>query len=231
MNGFERLYRTRDGTGLYRFWIEPVGAAWHAVILGSPSYGARPADLESTHRLRRGDGSLIVCWDPLPTDARTAQNLAVLWAECTQAYLASGRFGDPGALPPVERPAKAANSISYRTLDGTSIYQFSIERSGSVWRSYILAQPSYTGRATSATSTHRLGLGAGRPFVCWLPEPTSEKVAKAVSRTWAEATQHYIDSGSFPSPDSIPAAGGAGFRAEDRTVINRFRASLLRLLG
>lgn len=231
MNAIERLYRTRDGVGLYRFRLEHISGRWHAVILSQPAYGARPTGLVQTHRLQRPDSSHIVCWDPLPTDARTAQDVARLWAECTQTYLATGRFGDPSTPRPALDTPRQPGDVDYHTLDGTAVYRFRIAPFGGVWRIHIVAQPAYAGRHTDANSTHRLGLGTANPYICWTPEPTSQAHAKEVARLWAEGTQRYIAAGRFPPPGDIPQPVGAGFHAPRPQSRLGLRDRLLRHLG
>lgn len=231
MNGIERLYRTRDGVGLYRFRLERIGNQWHAAILSQPTYGTRPTGLVHTHRLQRPDGSRIVCWDPMPTDAQTAQHIARLWADCTQTYLATGRFGDPSTPRPTLDAPRQPGDVDYHTLDGTAIYRFRIARIGNAWRTHIVAQPAYAGRPTDANATHRLGLGTANPYICWTPEPTSEGHATDVARLWAEGTQRYIDLGSFPTPGDIPQPAGAGFHAQQPRPRAGLRDRLLRQLG
>lgn len=88
----ELLYRTTDGAGLYQFRFERVESRWHSVIVSQPGYGHRSSSLVHTHRLRRRDGALLVCWNPLPTEFASAQRISALWAEGTQRYIAEGRF-------------------------------------------------------------------------------------------------------------------------------------------
>jgi hypothetical protein len=85
----------------------------------------------------------------------------------------------------------------YRTKDGQADYCFSFERQrDGTWRAYILAQPDYRGRDTSAQATHRLSDGSRR-YVCWTNPLRSEEEARQVAALWADCTQQYIRSGVF----------------------------------
>ncbi len=80
----------------------------------------------------------------------------------------------------------------YRTKDGRADYGFSFERQwdGS-WRAYVVSQPSYGSRDTSASATHRLSDG-GRHYICWTQPLRSETDARQVAALWADRTQRYI---------------------------------------
>jgi hypothetical protein len=86
--------------------------------------------------------------------------------------------------------AAYTDTIAFNT-SGRS-YKFSFEQVGSVWRAYILSQPSYGSRSTDLHPTHRNRDG-NRYFVCWSPEPTSFADIKAVANSWASRTERYID--------------------------------------
>ena len=83
----------------------------------------------------------------------------------------------------------------YRTRDGREDYKFSFEqRRDGTWRAYILRQPGYGSRSSSAVSTHRLSDG-GRKYVCWNRPLRSLAEVKQVAATWADKTQDYIRHG------------------------------------
>ena len=85
--------------------------------------------------------------------------------------------------------------IFYRTKDGRADYHFSFEeQSDGTWRAYILDQPSYRSRDTSAHATHRLSDGS-RKYVCWTDPLYSLTKAKQVASFWADKTQKYIRTG------------------------------------
>jgi hypothetical protein len=85
--------------------------------------------------------------------------------------------------------------VYYRTSDGQADYKFSFEeQSDGTWRAYIENQPSYCGRATEASITHRLSDG-DRKYVCWSKPLDSLESAKKVAALWADGTQKYIRTG------------------------------------
>jgi hypothetical protein len=85
----------------------------------------------------------------------------------------------------------------YRTKDGRADYGFSFERQrDGNWRAYIVSQPNYGYRNTSATATHRLTDGGGRRYVCWAGPLRSEADARKVAALWADLTQEYIRTGA-----------------------------------
>lgn len=72
---------------------------WRAYIVWQPPYGSRASGAHETHRLN--DGRLYVCWDrAIATEAELRQ-VAALWAECTQRYIATGVFAPPPYRPRV----------------------------------------------------------------------------------------------------------------------------------
>lgn len=86
---------------------------------------------------------------------------------------------------------------NYRTKDARADYGFSFEKqSDGTWRAYIVSQPSYGSRNTSAHATHRLTSG-GRHYVCWTRPLYSEEDARQVAAKWADCTQTYIRTGRF----------------------------------
>lgn len=89
-------------------------------------------------------------------------------------------------------------TIKYRTQDGQSDYEFSLEQQpGGNWRAYIVSQPSYQGRPTDGDSTHRLTeLGTGRKFVCVRAPVRSREELKKIVAAWSDRTQRYIKYGS-----------------------------------
>lgn len=87
-------------------------------------------------------------------------------------------------------------TIKYRTKDGLVDYEFSFEqlRNGE-WRAYIVWQPSYQGRDTSAHKTHRLTDGS-RKYVCWNRQLWTRHDLEQVVALWADKTQRYIKNGT-----------------------------------
>lgn len=86
-------YRTRDGRTDYAFEIiEVTPRSWRVYILDQPGYGGRATDGHSTHRLGDGRGT-YVCWTDPITTLDAAKTVAASWAEGTERYRATGRFG------------------------------------------------------------------------------------------------------------------------------------------
>lgn len=84
-------YRTRDGRADYQFSVERQSdGSYRAFILSQPNYGGRSTGAHETHRLS-ANGRRYVCWNrPLYT-AERAKIVAALWADATQAYIATGQ--------------------------------------------------------------------------------------------------------------------------------------------
>lgn len=91
-------------------------------------------------------------------------------------------------------------NTDYTTLDRRMTFRFDfVQLESGGWQIYIVRQPSYGPRATGAGATHRLSDSRGQ-YVCWnAPIPTLD-AAKGVARAWADATQAYIETGTFPPP-------------------------------
>jgi hypothetical protein len=84
----------------------------------------------------------------------------------------------------------------YRTKDGQADYKFKFETMpDGKERAYILSQPSYRGRSEGGHETHRFGLDAGSPYICFDPMPRSRKDSKFIASAWADKTQEYIKTG------------------------------------
>lgn len=89
-------YRTRDGRADYEFSFEQQsGGDWRAYIVSQPSYGSRPADADSTHRLT-DSGRKYVCWNSRIWSRRDLEKVVALWSDRTQEYI---RYGLP-----IQRP-------------------------------------------------------------------------------------------------------------------------------
>lgn len=86
-------YRTRDGRVDYGFDILEQGPNdWRVYIKSQPSYQGRAEDADSTHRLSDSRG-VYVCWTDPITSETAAKTVAASWAEGTQRYIGTGRFG------------------------------------------------------------------------------------------------------------------------------------------
>jgi hypothetical protein len=88
----EDVYRTRDGSGYFKFRFYQIGDYYEIDILAMPSYGSRSNDLHATHRLPSGRGGYKICFgDPrVVTDIKTAKKWASTWSEHTYTYIKSG---------------------------------------------------------------------------------------------------------------------------------------------
>lgn len=84
------FYRTQDGRADYYFSFEeqPDGS-WRAFILSQPTYEGRSTSLHDTHRLTAG-GRHYVCWTTPLMSLKAVQDVAALWADKTQTYIATG---------------------------------------------------------------------------------------------------------------------------------------------
>jgi len=78
-------------------------------------------------------------------------------------------------------------------------YSFTYEKINGSWRVYIDGQPSYGCRATDSYSTHRYAIST-RPYICWTQPLVKRVDAEAVAHLWANGTDTYIATGSFPTP-------------------------------
>jgi len=93
--------------------------------------------------------------------------------------------------------------LYYRTQDGQQDYQFEFARLAGGWRIYIISQPGYSGHNESSHATHRLRDQRGQ-YVCWSGSIESLDDAKRVAALWADCTQQYRSTGSWPSGTATP---------------------------
>ena len=108
----------------------------------------------------------------------------------------------------------AFRNVLYRAWPTKRDYSFTFEFTGHHWLVYINNSPDYRGRPSGTLDSHRLGLGS-RPYICWVPDPTTLSMAQSVAAIWADATENYILTGSFE-----PAPGRP--KVTDRSVLNGF---------
>ena len=84
------MYRPPGGSGTYQFTFDRIGGAWRIYIDAQPPYRGRGAALELTHRLV--DGSrYYVCWTGSLDSLPAAIRVAVMWADRTETYIATGQ--------------------------------------------------------------------------------------------------------------------------------------------
>lgn len=93
-------YRTADGGADYEFTFEYIGDGWRAWIDRQPGYGGRDSGSLATHRLT-SNGRQYICWDQRIATLDDCKGVAALWADCTQVYIATGRFQPPAGRPRV----------------------------------------------------------------------------------------------------------------------------------
>ncbi len=77
----------------YRFDFRLVNNSWRAYILKMPSLRGRDASGYVTHRLF-DNGKPYICWNTSISSLKDMQNVARVWADSIQEYIATGkRFG------------------------------------------------------------------------------------------------------------------------------------------
>ena len=92
-------YRTFDGVD-YSFtfaWLPPH-QEWRIYIDFEPAYGRRETGAHQSHRLGLGSRP-YVCWTERLTTIDAAKQVAALWADATQHYIATGGFAAPPSRP------------------------------------------------------------------------------------------------------------------------------------
>lgn len=94
---------------------------------------------------------------------------------------------------PRYRPAPSGPGVVYyRTKNGRKSYAFDIRDCGGAgYRVYILEEPDYGSRDSSAHATHRLQDEHGR-YVCWTDRLETVAAAREVAALWADMTEDYI---------------------------------------
>jgi len=91
----------------------------------------------------------------------------------------------------------AYGTFHYTTRDRSCDFTFDLQPVGREVRIYIVQQPSYGSQPSDGHSTHRLGIGSGRPYVCIEGglKPTNVPDALSWAVYWAEQTADYIRTG------------------------------------
>jgi len=74
----------------YRFNFKKVNGGWRAYILRTPNINNRGSGV--IHRLQDGNG-YYVCWDRQVNTLKDMQIISRQWADSTQEYMSTGRFG------------------------------------------------------------------------------------------------------------------------------------------
>jgi len=115
-------YRSWPSGRDYSFTYTLVSGSWRVHIDNSPDYGNRPSDDVATHRIDIGRRPYI-CWDQAINTLSEAQAVSALWADCTERYIATGRFE-----PPPGRPTPSDRSV----LNGFTPRQASAPRAPAV---------------------------------------------------------------------------------------------------
>ena len=93
----------------FKFGLRNNTTGWVIHILAQPGYEHRSTNSRDTHRLRTAQGELLVCWTGTLASAANAYRVAMVWAEATCVYIATGQSFD-AAIPDAvavseERPA------------------------------------------------------------------------------------------------------------------------------
>lgn len=89
-------YRTKDGSGIFKFRFVDLGGKFEIDIDSQPSYGVRNDDSHATHRLSsaRGGKKICITVGKEPKTLESAKNICVEWAELTQTYINTGKSID-----------------------------------------------------------------------------------------------------------------------------------------
>jgi hypothetical protein len=186
-------YLSRDGTADYWFRFEAHGNVWRAIIERQPAYGTRSSGAHESHRLSLPDGRRYVCWTPEPTTLEGCKDVARTWADCTQVYLATGRFGNPATLP--ETSSAARDTIRYLASDGVGLYRFRLvsasDGPGAPWHVEVVSQPPAAGRDLTSAGLDGVRVGRTRRMISTETFASSE-LARSASASWVEARQTFI---------------------------------------
>lgn len=89
-------YRTKCGTGIYKFRYVDLGDFFEIDILEQPSYNGRPSGGHASHRLPSDRGGEKICLAPghEPKTIDQAKKVSIEWADLTQTYINTGRTID-----------------------------------------------------------------------------------------------------------------------------------------
>lgn len=94
-------YRAKGGFDYeFTFTWTPQLNGWRVYIDRQPGYGNRNASEVATHRLGTNSRP-YVCWTTPLRSYEDARQVAALWADSTQQYIATGVFGVPPQRPRV----------------------------------------------------------------------------------------------------------------------------------
>jgi len=94
-------YRTWPDGHDYCFTYTFGEDGWRVYINNSPDYGRRSSSSIDTHRLEI-ENHPYICWNQPINTLSQAQAVSALWADCTQRYIATGRFELPPGRPAVQ---------------------------------------------------------------------------------------------------------------------------------
>jgi|GEM_PF-941848 len=89
-------YRTKDGTGLYKYHFVEKGGKFDIDIISQPSYEGRNDSSVASHRLLSPRGGKKICFasGKEPKDIKTARAVCVEFSELTQNYIKTGKSID-----------------------------------------------------------------------------------------------------------------------------------------
>jgi len=89
-------YRTKDGTGEYKYRFVEKGGKFDIDILSQPSYAGRNDSSVASHRLMSPRGGKKICFGAgkEPRDIKTARAVCVEFSELTHNYIKTGKSID-----------------------------------------------------------------------------------------------------------------------------------------
>ena len=89
-------YRTKDGTGEYKYRFVEKGGKFDIDILSQPSYAGRSDSSVASHRLMSPRGGKKICFGAgkEPRDIKTARAVCVEFSELTHNYIKTGKSID-----------------------------------------------------------------------------------------------------------------------------------------
>lgn len=89
-------YRTKDGSGIYKFRFVDLGGKFEIDIESQPSYEGRDDSSVASHRLLSSRGGKKICISngQEPKNLESAKRICMEWSELTQKYIKTGNSID-----------------------------------------------------------------------------------------------------------------------------------------
>jgi len=86
-------YRTKDGSGVFKFRFVDLGGKYEIDIESQPSYGSRNSSSTASHRLpsARGGQKICIAVGKEPKTIESAKKICMEWAELTKTYCDTGK--------------------------------------------------------------------------------------------------------------------------------------------